>query len=196
MHTIVIHDQRRPDEELSTCETELQRQGLTDYGVFFAVISGAPTVAGCINASHKKIVRMAKEEGWPEVCILESDVWFPAPDGWAYFLEHKPVRFDIYSAGSYDNNPILYREDRKKWPSSFVTPVPNLVGFHCYIVSAEWYDHFLAVPDDEHIDTAQTGGIFWVCYPFAALQRRSWSANHKSIQDYNGELEKQDVYGW
>lgn len=142
-------------------------------------------VVQSINASHKMIVRLAKEAGLPEVCILEDDVFFPAEDGWDYWLSHKPNRFDLYLAGTYG----------QRWEENSLSFVTVPVGFHGYFVQSQFYDKFLAVDSGGHIDTAMEGlGNFRVCYPYAAVQRAGWSANHRKEVDYNRALGKGDIY--
>lgn len=188
----VLHDLRQPDSTWVACMEELKRQGIERYIMYPAIINGL-TVEQCINRSHKSIVAEAKHKNLPEVCIMESDVMFPAIDGWEYFLRDMPQAFDIHLAGVYSNSMDKFRT------TSLFThhhTVSNISGFHCYIVKSRYYDKFLEVPDDLHIDDAQQGGIYSVCYPFAAIQRPGWSANAKAKVDYNTGLIPQDVYGW
>lgn len=173
----IIQDFRRP-EKLGPLEQEMLRQGIS-YRLWDAII--LPDVVASINASHKAIVRYAKETGLPEVAIAEDDVCFPAPDGWLYWLERMPLDFDIYAAGTYGGVENF-------------APKSN-VGAHCYIVHERYYDRFLAVPDHAHIDLAQDGADIEVVYPMAAIQRPGWSANNQKWSDYNSVLSDKDVYG-
>jgi hypothetical protein len=188
MEIMILHDPRRPDEEWELCRQELERQGIEHYSVYYAKLHpGLPHEA--INYEHKKLVHLAQMAHLSEVCIMESDVMFPAPDGWAYFLRHKPDIFDLYLAGTYGT--FVCADGRYS--------VERPAGFHCYIINERYYNTFLATPPDLHIDDAQTGGVYKLCYPFAALQRPGWSANAKAEVDYNYEIlhdRKYDVYGW
>lgn len=195
----VLHDLRRPDEEWVNCVGELERQGIEHY-IMMPAITGRETVAASINASHKLIVQQAKEAHLPEVCIMESDVLFPAKDGWEYFLKNKPA-CDVYFGG-------VYEADRKEFTDQQEMEMPMITkfsGMHCYIIDNTFYDTFLSLPDNDHIDTSLFGrGVFRVCYPFAAIQRPGWSANNspgrsandKQDIDYNTILRPEDVYGW
>jgi len=189
VNIVIIHDDRRPEEERLLCEHELSRQGICARGFWPANYIGE-TVEAAINKSHRQVVEFATNMGWEEVCIMESDVLFPARDGWKWFLKNMPPKgkYDLFLAGTYGE--ILYSEIL----GYFYTAIP--CGFHCYIIDSRYYDTFLATPADQHIDSAQRGGVYRLCYPFAAIQRRGWSANHKSIQDYNVNLKPADVYGW
>jgi len=199
MNVFVIYDNRRDD--IAICERELQRQGITQYGLWPAVTSGFDTVEAHIAASHKNVIRQAQEMNLLEVCVMESDVWFPAKGAWDYFLRNKPAEFDIWLAGAY--RTAIGMEDLRRYSSfkkSKRGPLEPLTiefwaGMHCYIMHQRYYNTFLESPEG-HIDVIQEGrGRFRLCYPFAALQRFSWSATHKSYQDYNGELLPCDIYG-
>jgi len=188
----VLHDPRLPDSYWQACSDELQRQGITQYQVHFPVqCPGDWSVAHCINASHKNLVALAKFHNLEEVCIMESDVMFPAEDGWEWFLRNKPRFYDLYLGGTYGEFMLMSDGE--------TNVVQRPAGFHCYMIHSSYYDRFLSTPDDSHIDDAQTGGIYKVCYPFAALQRPGYSSNAKKEVNYNHDLfnnRKQDVYGW
>lgn len=180
----IIFDDRRV-EKYEPLIGELKRQGITDYEIWPCILR--PNVVESINASHKMIVRDAKEKELDEVFIAEDDLMFPAKDGWSYFIKNKPKPedYDIYLAATY------------------VPPISNniICGFHLYAVSAKFYDKFLSIPDKEHIDTAANDlkGNWVFCYPFAALQRPGFSANNSvgsgHIVNYNRMIKDEDVYG-
>jgi hypothetical protein len=173
----VILDSRNPAREEQILN-ELHRQGITDYLIWPCLMYA--TVVSSINASHKMIVRDAKENGLEEVCIWEDDCHFTHPRGWEYFLENKPEIYDLYLGGNY----ALPLSNRK------------IIGFHCYILHARAYDKYLSVPDNVHIDTAMEDILNWTaCYPFAAVQRRGFSSNTMSEEDKNVLLSDIDIYG-
>jgi hypothetical protein len=134
-------------------------------------------VVASINASHKMIVRWAKESGLKEVAICEDDVYFPAKDGWEYFLRNKPKEYDIYLACTY-------------------LPENLVCGFHCYMVSERFFETFLNAPDSVHIDTYfnDVKGDYKFCRPFAALQREGYSSNNRAFSNYNAVLKEEDIY--
>jgi len=175
----IIFDDRQPNDYDRLLQ-EFERQGIRCYKFWEATVNTCSVVKS-INASHKKIVMWAKEQGLPEVCVAEQDLWFPAEDGWNYYLSKKPKEYDLYLSSTY------------------IIPIENnkVCGFHLYFVSERFYDQFLSVPDESHIDTAvgDLRGNFVFCYPFAALQNPGFSANNKSVVNYNSILKEQDVYG-
>ncbi len=174
----IIFDDRRI-ERYEPLMKELKRQGITDYELWPCIMR--PDVVQSINASHKMLVRMAMENQEPCVCIGEDDLWFPGEDGWQWFLKNVPYEFDIYLGGTY------------------CVPLSNniICGFHLYMVHQKFYEKFLSVPDNEHIDTAMNNikGDYHFCYPMPALQRAGFSSNNKTVSNYNSILKDSDVYG-
>jgi len=67
------------------------------------------------------------------------------------------------------------------------------------MVHEKFYDTFLGIPDNVHIDTEfnNVKGGYVFCYPFAALQRPGFSVNNKAEVNYNRGcgLKDKDVYG-
>lgn len=179
----IIHDSRRV-ERYSPLIAELKRQNIEDFEIFPCLIYD--NVVRSINASHKMIVRIAKEQGLPEVFIAEDDLCFPSDKGWEWFLKNKPPLYDIYISGSYDS----FKRPSKQGAFR----VDSIVGFQLYAVSSRYYDTFLSTPDDQHIDSAQKSNSMFVCFPFAAIQRPGFSANNKAFVDYNQTLLEGDIY--
>lgn len=155
-------------------------------GVEFSLHQGAilpHSVVASINKSHKDLVRAAKAGNLPEICIAEDDLMFTHRNSWAYFLSQKPHPndYDLYVAATYvvPHEPL------------------EICGFHLYFVSAKFYDRFLAVPDNEHIDSIMNkieDRQYKVCYPFPALQRAGYSQNARAFSDYNTKLRPEDIY--
>lgn len=189
MKTFIIADPHRQQGNLLGTIDHLQEQGIE-----FEVFTGLHlehSVVESINLSHKSIVKIAVEENWPEVCILEEDVWFPSPDGWKYFLANKPPVFDLYLGGVYGlNQGAQKRLEQGKG----ALEVHNFAGLHCYIISERYYQKFLSIPQNVHIDDQPGMGTFFVCYPFAALQRSGWSANNGMIVNYNTQITVEQIY--
>lgn len=173
----IIHDNRLLDRK-EPLVAEMARQGIA-YKLW-EPIEDIHSVVRSINLSHKQIVAWAKKAGQKEVIIMEDDVMFPAADGFQFFLNNKPESFDLYLGCTY------------------LVPVSQnqICGFHCYMVHGSFYDTFLGVPDNVHIDTIMnkyaTNRQF--CYPFPALQRAGWSANNREKVNYNSVLEEKDIY--
>jgi|SRR5688572_31154360 len=172
-----------------TLEKELETQGIN--GRIWPAIHDSNSVVKSINLSHKMIVAFAKAQNFPEICILEEDVMFIAPDGWQYFLANKPEKFHLYLGGCYGLNDEAYKRIANT-PGS--TQINNFAGLHCYVIHESYYDKFLSMPDDIHIDNQPGMGVFYVCSPMAALQHPGWSSNHKVKVDYNTSIPKECIY--
>jgi hypothetical protein len=185
----IIHDPARAQPN-TTLDAEIKRQNIDAEA--WPCLYDSNSVVRSINLSHKQIVQWAKDSGLPEVCIMEEDVWFPASNGWQYFLQCKPTEeFDLYLSGAYGLNPLALKRISKE-PGA--AEIHNFVGLHCYIIRQRYYDKFLALPEDQHIDHQPGLGVFYVCYPFAALQAPGWSANNKCEVDYNQQIAKEHIY--
>jgi hypothetical protein len=174
----ILHDIRAIDR-LSPLVDELKGQGILDYKIWHPV-EDTSSVVRSINLSHKAIVEDAKNRGIKEVCIIEDDCTFTCKDSWRYFLSNKPKDYDLYLWGS------------------FLIPITNgmVCGFHLYCVSEKFYDKFLSLPPDIHIDTGMDvlKGDYHFCYPFPALQRKGFSFNNKCDVDYSSVLSEKDIY--
>ena len=158
---------------------ELESQNIDNYRIWTPV-ADKDSVVRSINLSHKQIVSWAKKMGLKEVCIAEDDLQFTAPGAWEYFLSQKPDDYDIYLACTY------------------IPPISNnaICGFHLYMVNERFYDTYLSMAEDKHIDTEANSleGKFVFCYPFPALQRACWSANNRAVVNYNSVLKKEDIW--
>ena len=121
--------------------------------------------------------------------ISEDDLYFRNENGFKYFLDNKPDDFDVYIGGSYlIDNRIEYKAP--------IVKVDGWVGNQLIIIHEKYYDTYLSVPNESHIDTVQQGlGDFYLCFPMPALQRPSKSANNNNeLVNYNAILPKEFIY--
>lgn len=174
----IILDSRRV-EKYHPLIDELERQKIEEFELWECIM--LPDIVSSINISHKMIVMDAQEKGLKEVAIAEDDLFFPAEDGWRYFMKNKPEIFDLYLASTY----------------VITEPLKHICGFHLYVIHSKFYESFLSIPDNVHIDTHMDSlkGDYHFCQPFAALQRPGFSANNKSVVNYNSVLKDNHVYG-
>lgn len=173
----IIYDSRRI-ERYEPLMNELSEQNISDFELWPCLMYA--DVVSSINLSHKMIVRYAKEKGLRETCIAEDDLQFTSPNAWQYFISNKPKEYDLYLAATY----IIPIEQKQ------------ICGFHLYMVHEKFYDTFLSIPDDQHIDTFcnTIKGDYHFTYPFPALQRPGFSSNNKAQVNYNSILREQDIY--
>jgi hypothetical protein len=174
----IVFDDRQPDD-YGRLLGEFIEQEITKY-IFHPCIVDKDSVVKSINLSHKMIVQKAKDNGYDMCLIAEQDVTFTHPTSWKYFIDSIPESFDIFLWGSY------------------IVPLSNnrVCGFHLYAIHANFYDVFLASPDNVHIDTYmdELGGDYKFCEKAPALQRAGFSANNRAFVDYNKILEEKDIY--
>lgn len=181
MKIAIIHDFDH-HERFKRLTEQITEQNVQSFKFFPAIHDPHSTRKG-INLAHKQCVQWAKDNQFKEVCIWEDDVKFTHPTAFQYFLDKKPIEYDIYLSGIYLGDIL---------PDS---TVKSFSGLHCYIVQNKFYDTFLSLPDDEHIDRALSGlGKFVVCYPFAAIQFNGFSYNTKTDMDYDYLLEGKEFY--
>jgi hypothetical protein len=138
-----------------------------------------------ISKAHKSVVRFAKEQGLKECAIAEDDMQWCGTNAWKYFLDNKPNSFDIYIAsyysGSHDENFV----------------VTGLRGLTLYIVNSCYYDTFLSLPEDTHIDGAidRSGAKVVVSPLFVAVQAPGYSDQRKRQADDSNRLKGKPIFG-
>lgn len=174
----IIFDDRFPNDKERLIR-EFEEQGIEDFKFWEAIVL-TDSVVDSIAASHKMIVQNAKDSGFKSVIVAEQDLTFTCPNAWDYFIGNKPEKFHLWLWGSY------------------ITPISNnqVCGFQLYVVAEKFYDRFLSVPKNQHIDTYmnELNGDYKFCYPFPALQRSGFSANNRIEVNYNSLLKDEDIY--
>lgn len=173
----IIYDSRR-SEKYEPLMNELAEQRIMNYKIWDCIM--LPSIVDSISESHKMIVRQALENGDEYCFIAEDDLMFSCKGAWDYYLKNMPNKFSLYLACTY------------------VTPISNNIvcGFHLYCIAKDFYQQFLDVPIGQHIDTYmnELKGDYKFCYPFPALQRAGFSANNRTICNYNALLKEEDIY--
>lgn len=137
---------------------------------------------GNISRAFKQIVRYAKENNLPMVCIGEDDLIFTAPGAWKYYLDNMPDEFDIFFGGIYagqlEGNRI----------------VNGYSGHTLITVHKNFYDFFLSANENDHLDRFFGNYCFEkkfiVCLPFVCKQNGGYSENHRRINTYEAYEEK------
>lgn len=182
----IINDDRQLDR-LPPLIEQCEKYGI-DYEIVPACID-KKTILESITESFKRLVRFAKGTGMNEIWIAEDDLMFPSDGSWEYFVKNKPKDFDVYIGGSY----LIHNEWKYEPPT---VKVNEWVGNHLIVISERYYDRWLETKDFGHIDSEQRGkGEFYVCFPYAALQRPSKSANCNYQQvNYNTIVPREYIY--
>jgi GR25 family glycosyltransferase involved in LPS biosynthesis len=141
-----------------------------------------PNPVTSLTMTHKLIVRSAKDAGFPYVLIMEDDVAFTVPGAFNHFMDwvksNQPSIADIYTAGSYTAFSRYNEIDGT---------VRNISGTHCYVVTAQFYQRFLTMPNDVLIDTniSKYADVIRMAYPMCALQRPGHSDLKNATVNYN-----------
>lgn len=140
-----------------------------------------------INRSHKQIVADAKKRGLPCVCIAEDDFVISSDGAWEYYLENIPEEYDLYLAGIYSGQITEGRV------------MNGFSGFTMYILHERFYDFFLNINPNDHIDRALGNFCFEKMYrivePFCVYQLEGYSDNHRRATSHASYLEKMKLFG-
>ena len=163
-------------------QTQLQKQSISDYKIWNGIIDTEEPFAGIAKA-HKQIIQYAKEKNIPEVLIAEDDLFFTANTSFEFFLNKKPVDYDIYLSSVYQG---LLKEDNT---------IEDFSGLTFYIVNQRFYDTFLSTSENMNLDRAlRNKGKYIVCNPFAVIQCNGYSDNTKKFCNYETCLAGRNLY--
>jgi hypothetical protein len=130
-----------------------------------------------ISASHKMIVRDAKEKGLDFVLIAEDDFRFSSPESFNYFIKNIPPVFHLYFGMVYSAT-IQY--DR----------ITNgFSGLTFYLIHSSFFDVFLSAPDNRHLDMWLGEYCYkydyYCCDPFVISAESGYSDNFKRQWVFN-----------
>lgn len=167
----IIHLENRKDR-LSILIKEIENQHFRIRYKLWPGIKDTQPKTG-ISLAHKQIVNFAKSKNLPEVAIAEDDLKFTSKRSYQHFIETIPKDFDLYLGG------ITYG---KIAPDNTVN---RFAGLTLYIVQERFYETFLNLPEDKHLDQAMDHkGTYIVCNPMVVKQYDGFSDNHNKIMEY------------
>lgn len=148
-----------------------------------------------IAEAHLNCIRLAKENNWDSVLIMEDDCVYPAKerveDYVNQILSTLPEDWDIVLGGAYWLRSKV--EVNSHW-----FRISEFAGLHWYIVNKNCYDKILTYNETNHIDRyiGTLGLKIYVPKRFFAIQEDGWSDNVQKETDYNKTLlTKFKVYG-
>jgi len=174
----IIHRKERTDRQ-AHIEAEMLRQGMK-LVVWHDAVTDCKTRHESIGESHKNVIRFAQKRGLERVCVAEDDVYFPAEDGWRYFLRMIPTQFDIFLGGVYTCRMTIDQYAFHK------VTLDRWSGMHLYVVHNRFYNVFLqADVVNYNIERAvqkaavENKRIVNLCWPYAAVQAETPSDNIK-----------------
>jgi len=148
---------------------------------FWAGVEDDPLPFVNISRSHKQIIRDAKLHNYDYVFIAEDDLRFSSKRSLDYFLQNMPDSFDLYFGMIYTGNI----EDGRI--------VHGFSGMQFYCASKKFYDTFLSIPENKHIDVWLGQHCheyeLYCCDPFICYGesgysdnfRRQWTFDEKSL---------------
>lgn len=152
------------------------------YMIWPGVEGGLPKTN--ISQAFKNIVRFAKNHGLERITIAEDDIHFVHPKAYDYYLNNLPEDADLYLGSYYSGE-----EDENH-------VINNFRGMTLVTVFNLFYDTFLSVTENRHIDAAlsETGGRFVVCPKFVAVQHPGYSDQRKKMVDDSHRLKGKILY--
>jgi hypothetical protein len=175
----IIHGGR--SERLQPLYKELKEQGIEDFEIWNGV-EDSRSVVRAINLSHKQIIQDAKDIGLESVIVAEDDVKFYDKGAFDYFLSQTPENYDLFLGGIYVGE---IKND----------VVKDFCGFHLYRVHRLFFDEFLSVDVNTHIDRGLANrGLYKVCNPFVAYQSDGFSSNSCKEEIYGHLMQGRLIY--
>jgi len=181
MRLNIIHLPHRTDR-LITLRQELVLQNIDDFKIWDGIIDEDCPYVG-ISKAHKQIVKQARDQNLREVLIGEDDMHFTSLGAFDFFLKNKPSDFDIYLAGIYSGE---IKND---------STVDDFAALTLYVVSNRYYDIFLSLPENTHLDRAMRNtGRFIVCCPFVVTQHNGYSDNQRAYCNDDRLLLNRQLY--
>lgn len=193
MNTPIVHvltTEKRSDRHTSLIRQSIE-QGFAVNFFFGEKSENRVDTKKFICQGHKRIIRYAKKNNLPFICIAEDDLVFPAPGAYKYFIDNIPGDYDLWMA-------VIYHGEIE--PETYRVLNGFSGGMTLYCVHHRFYDFILNdVPDDCHIDR-ELGNTchkhkYFMCNPIAAAQSGGYSDNLKQIMYYDVYLEGRAVYG-
>ncbi len=167
----IIHLEKRSDRRLLFIR-EIENQSIIEYRIWPGILTPEPPIG--ITLAHKQIVADALSSSKPCVMIAEDDLKFTAGNAYQYFLQHLPTDFDLYLGG------IMYGKVKPD------KTVERFAGLTLYVVHQRFYETFLQLPNDKHLDQAlDNKGKYKVCDPMVVTQYDGYSDNHKKLMQYD-----------
>lgn len=181
---LVIHDSRRVDR-MEILNNELSNFfSDTNTKIVEAIMRN--NHSGILE-SHQKCIKMAIDNSWDNVLIMEDDVRFlPGSRSCAEFsFKHLPKKWDILLGGCY------YIE-RKNNSQNWVETGP-FSGAHFYVANRSSYDKILSLKYDNWAQYDKQLGLLlscWVSWPMFAIQHNGHSDNLGTQMNYDNLLTK------
>lgn len=142
---------------------------------------------GCLQC-HQAIVALAKENGWPEVFVMEDDcafsVNFHMPT-WSWSLKWaRENGYDVLVGGctrTYDEKVVWQKGHEGRYA---LIEVSAFHSAHCVIYLSSSYDRVLQTTQPHDVMIGRLGNRCLLTWPFVAVQAPSFSGILQQKVDY------------
>lgn len=169
-------------------EFEYINQGGDSFKIIPGVIAESPKLG--IAEAHMNCIKLAKENNWENVMIMEDDVRFQAKNKTIEYVQNAlhnlPEKWDILLGGAYEvHNPEPYNQHWNK--------IGEFCGLHCYIVNKSFYNQFLTYKPGHHIDrwlNRSGNNNVYLSDKFFAIQIDGHSDNTGKDENYQYKLKR------
>lgn len=154
---------------------------------FIPGVRDSPTFKGIAQA-HINCIKLAKENNWPHVLIIEDDVNFQSTRSREYAdraFNDLPDDWDILLSSVYLSKGL--NKVKTHWNQT-----KEFCGLTFYAVKSSAYDKIIEFDKSNHIDRAMIGlGLnCFVAYEFFAIQYPGLSDQTGKIENYDNLLDK------
>jgi len=193
MDTLYINLSCRPDRNKHVLE---QLESIGHKGIRIEAVECKYGAIGC-GMSHIRCLEMAKEQGWPSVCIVEDDIEFTNPSLFQEQLSHflkSSIAWDVLLLGTNMGPPFDKEEGCLR--------VFNAQTTTGYIVKHHYYDTLLdcfrksvgALIRDYNVrlyaidiqwKQLQQKDRWYVLYPLTVIQREDYSDIERRDVNYS-----------
>jgi len=177
----IIHLSHRTDR-WDLVFQQIDNQKISKYFIWQGIRNQNAPWTG-ISQAHKQIIQFARDRNMPYVLVAEDDVKFTASGAFDYFLANIPEDFDLYLGG------IMHGKVKPDHT------VDDFSGAMLYVIHQRFFDTFLSISEDQHIDRGLAGkGRFVVCQPMVVTQHDGFSDNVKRMVIYKPYVENYEFY--
>lgn len=178
----IVHLEHRSDR-YETLMKELSQQQIKYYKIWPGISNDLYPPFGGIGKAHKQIIQEAKRKNFTSTLIAQDDIKFTAKGAYQYFMENIPYDFDIYLGSIYYGK---IKSDNT---------VNDFAGLTLFLVHERFYETFLSLPENQHLDRSLKGkGKFVVCHPFVATQYNGYSDNRKAYCNNDNFLRRRTLF--
>lgn len=145
-----------------------------------------------ISQAHKNCIKRAKKMNAEYVLVMEDDVMFTGKKNLEAFLKQirtAPKNWEVIISGCYGIKEKLISKFKKG-----LNRINDVIGFHCYAVSSDYYEFFLEANERANIDRwitrKEKGAITYLCWPMLTRPRNGISLHSEKKVNYDQETNK------